>query len=96
MTSFDDAGPKRAKVKKAATDEEEEEEPEPEPVAPTEEAKPEGYLVLILSFQLNDLKLKRRGSRSTVSKIINICINSVVPLQNQDSTKKLPTKGSMH
>lgn len=43
MVSFDDAGPKRAKVKKAATDEEEEEEPEPEPVAPVEEAKPEGY-----------------------------------------------------
>lgn len=43
MVSFDDAGPKRAKVKKSATDEEEEEEPEPEPVAPVEEAKPEGF-----------------------------------------------------
>lgn len=46
MVSFDDAGPKRVKVKKAATDEEEEEEPEPEPAAPVEEAKPEGNLVL--------------------------------------------------
>lgn len=42
IVSFDDAGPKRAKVKKSAADEEEEEEPEPEPVAPVEEAKPEG------------------------------------------------------
>lgn len=40
--SFDDAGPKKVKVKKSAADEEEEEEPEPEPVAPAEEAKPEG------------------------------------------------------
>lgn len=45
MVSFDDAGPKRAKLKKAAADEEEEEEPEPEPVAPVEEAKPEGHIV---------------------------------------------------
>ncbi|KAM3963317.1 dynein intermediate chain 2, ciliary [Aphomia sociella] len=40
MVGFDDAGPKRAKVKKSAAEEEEEEEPEPE--APTaEEAKAE-------------------------------------------------------
>ncbi|XP_049877274.1 dynein intermediate chain 2, ciliary [Pectinophora gossypiella] len=42
MVSFDDAGPKRVKVKKsAAEDEEEEDEPEPEPQPPAEEAKPE-------------------------------------------------------
>ncbi|XP_072942856.1 dynein intermediate chain 2, ciliary isoform X2 [Epargyreus clarus] len=40
MTGFDDAGPKRAKVKKSAAEEEEEEEPEPEPPA-AEEAKGE-------------------------------------------------------
>ncbi|CAH2089429.1 unnamed protein product [Euphydryas editha] len=40
MVGFDDAGPKRAKVKKSAAEEEEEEEPEPENV-PAEEAKPE-------------------------------------------------------
>ncbi|XP_013163256.1 PREDICTED: dynein intermediate chain 2, ciliary [Papilio xuthus] len=40
MVGFDDAGPKRAKVKKAAAEEEEEEEPEAEP-PPVEEAKPE-------------------------------------------------------
>ncbi|XP_050674717.1 dynein intermediate chain 2, ciliary [Leptidea sinapis] len=37
MVGFDDAGPKRAKVKKSAADEEEEEEPEPEPQPPAEE-----------------------------------------------------------
>lgn len=37
MVGFDDAGPKRAKVKKSAAEEEEEEEPEPE--AAPEEAK---------------------------------------------------------
>ncbi|KAL0820400.1 hypothetical protein ABMA28_006283 [Loxostege sticticalis] len=41
MVSFDDAGPKKAKVKKSAAEEEEEEEPEPEPAATGEEAKPE-------------------------------------------------------
>ncbi|CAG4946849.1 unnamed protein product [Colias eurytheme] len=41
MVGFDDAGPKRAKVKKSAAEEEEEEEPEPEPAAPAEEAKGE-------------------------------------------------------
>nr|XP_037873705.1 dynein intermediate chain 2, ciliary isoform X3 [Bombyx mori] len=40
MVGFDDAGPKRAKVKKSAAEEEEEEEPEPEP-QPPEEAKAE-------------------------------------------------------
>lgn len=44
MVGFDDAGPKRAKVKKSKAEEEEEEEPEPEPAdqPPPEEAKPEG------------------------------------------------------
>lgn len=41
MVGFDDAGPKRAKVKKSTAEEEEEEEPEPEPGG-AEEAKPEG------------------------------------------------------
>lgn len=40
MVGFDDAGPKRAKVKKSAADEDEEEE-EPEPPPATEEAKDE-------------------------------------------------------
>ncbi|CAK1584627.1 unnamed protein product [Parnassius mnemosyne] len=40
MVGFDDAGPKRAKVKKSAAEEEEEEEPEAEPT-PAEEAKAE-------------------------------------------------------
>ncbi|XP_041984626.1 dynein intermediate chain 2, ciliary [Aricia agestis] len=40
MVSFDDAGPKRVKVKKSAAEEEEEEEPEAEQPA-AEEAKPE-------------------------------------------------------
>lgn len=31
MVGFDDAGPKRVKIKKSAADEEEEEEPEPAP-----------------------------------------------------------------
>ncbi|XP_013187744.2 dynein intermediate chain 2, ciliary isoform X2 [Amyelois transitella] len=38
---FDEAGPKRAKVKKSRANLEDEEEPEPEPAAPAEEAKPE-------------------------------------------------------
>ncbi|CAH0590379.1 unnamed protein product [Chrysodeixis includens] len=52
MVGFDDAGPKRAKVKKSAAEEEEEEEPEPEPAGgdetkaeeeqAAEEEKPEG------------------------------------------------------
>lgn len=46
MVGFDDAGPKRAKVKKSAAEEEEEEEPEPEPTAPVEETKHEGNLLL--------------------------------------------------
>ncbi|XP_059060753.1 dynein intermediate chain 2, ciliary [Achroia grisella] len=41
MVGFDDAGPKRAKVKKSAAEEEEEEEPEPEQSGAAEEAKPE-------------------------------------------------------
>ncbi|XP_032519697.1 dynein intermediate chain 2, ciliary [Danaus plexippus] len=36
MVGFDDAGPKKAKVKKSAAEEEEEEEPEPEPPPPEE------------------------------------------------------------
>ncbi|XP_075981347.1 dynein intermediate chain 2, ciliary isoform X2 [Anticarsia gemmatalis] len=40
MVGFDDAGPKRAKVKKSAAEEEEEEEPEPE-APPADDAKPE-------------------------------------------------------
>lgn len=89
MVSFDDAGPKRAKVKKAATDEEEEEEPEPEPVAPVEEAKPEGYLVSKLTFQLNDLMLERKFLFHFHSTVIQKkMFNSSVPLQ----TFKVPTK----
>lgn len=48
MVGFDDAGPKRAKVKKSAAEEEEEEEPEPEPQPPPEEAKPEGIFYILL------------------------------------------------
>lgn len=53
MVGFDDAGPKRVKVKKSAAEEEEEEEPEPDQAA-AEEAKAEGifdvYIYLIRFF----------------------------------------------
>lgn len=45
MVGFDDAGPKRVKVKKSSAEEEEEEEPEPEPHPPAEETKPEGIFI---------------------------------------------------
>lgn len=50
MVGFDDAGPKRAKVKKTAAEEEEEEEPEAEQ-PPVEEAKLEGIIHFLWPYR---------------------------------------------
>lgn len=59
MVGFDDAGPKRVKVKKSAAEEEEEEEPEPENASP-EEVKPEGSLSSNLQLLTNTLLYRCR------------------------------------
>lgn len=60
MVGFDEAGPKRAKVKKSAAEEEEEEEPEPA-AAPVEEAKVEGTMADVNAYQtLSRIWLERR------------------------------------
>lgn len=64
MVGFDDAGPKRVKVKKSAAEEEEEEEPEAEPAA-GEEGKVEGILFWQDYYQISNIFV--RSFKPTIS-----------------------------